>query len=219
MLVRAESQHLATPSSRQLAVLVLALGAYFVAAGLGASGFIASFAAGLAFSLGSKEQVGTDIAFTETQAVLLSIAVWLVFGLLVSEHLTSLADPAVLAYALLALTLLRMLPVALALLGSGFDRVSVAFIGWFGPRWLASVVFVVLALEVLENAGVPSDPLGPVVIWTVVLSVVAHGFSARRSAAWYGHYAMGIPPERPEHLGEGEPRRRAWAIHHHDDSA
>ncbi len=219
LLVLAERQDLATSSSRQLAVLALALAAYFLAAGLGASGFIAAFAAGLAFGMGSRERVGSDITFTETQSVLLSIGVWLIFGLLVSDELQNLADPAVVLYALLALTLMRMLPVAAALAGTGFDRVSVAFIGWFGPRGLASVVFVVLALEVLEEAGVPSDPLGPVVVWTVVLSVVAHGFSARPLAAAYGRYAAGIPAERPEHLGEGEPRPRTWAIHRHHDGS
>lgn len=217
LLALAEQRGLATSSSRQLAVLALALAAYFVAAGMGASGFIAAFTAGLAFGMGSSERVGPDITFTETQSVLLSIAVWLIFGLLVSEEFSNLADPAVILFALLALTLMRLLPVAVALAGTGFDRMTVAFIGWFGPRGLASVVFVLLALEVLEDAGVPSDPLGPVVVWTVVLSVVAHGFSARWLAAGYGRYAARIAAGRPEHLGEGEPRPRAWGVHGHHD--
>lgn len=109
----------------------------------------------------------------------MSILVWLVFGLaVVGKNVIGLTDPLVIVYALLALTVMRMLPVALALVGTGFDRVSVLFMGWFGPRGLASVVFVLLAIDALESAGVPSDPLGPVVAWTVVLSVILHGFSA-----------------------------------------
>ena len=86
------------------------------------------------------------VSFTEAQSVLLSILVWLVFGLIiVGEHAIGLADPMVIVYAALALTVMRMVPVALSLMGSGFDRVTVAFMGWFGPRGLASVVFVLLA--------------------------------------------------------------------------
>ena len=75
-----------------------------------------------------------------------------------------------------------MLPVALALLGAGFDRFSVAFIGWFGPRGLASVIFALLALEDLHDAG---QELVAVIALTVLLSVVAHGFSATPLAARY----------------------------------
>ncbi|MEX1336156.1 MAG: cation:proton antiporter, partial [Candidatus Limnocylindrales bacterium] len=142
--------------------------------------------------------------------------VWLVFGLvIVDEHAFGLSDPAIALYAVLSLTLVRVLPVALALLGSGFDRVSVLFMGWFGPRGLASVVFVLLGLEALERAGVPSRPLGSVVAWTVILSVVLHGFSATPMARWYGRYAEGLPPGAAERVGEGEPRRPAWHPHRH----
>jgi hypothetical protein len=80
---------------------------------------------------------------------------------------------------------------------------------------LASVVFVLLGLEALESAGVPSDPLGAVVAWTVGLSVIAHGFSASPLAAWYGRYVKDLPEDAPEFLGEHEPRRSAWRFHDH----
>ena len=214
LLIRADVRKTASPDSRQLSTLALAIGAYFVAAGLGSSGFIAAFAAGLAFGMGSKERVESAVRFTEAQATLLGILVWLVFGLaVVGEDVIGLTDPLVIVYALLALTVMRMLPVAVALAGAGFDRVSVLFMGWFGPRGLASVVFVLLALDALESAGVPSDPLGPVVAWTVVLSVILHGFSATPLARWYGGYAEGLPADAAERIGEQEPRRAAWRIH------
>lgn len=144
----------------------------------------------------------------------MSILVWLVFGLaVVGKNVIGLTDPLVIVYALLALTVMRMLPVALALVGTGFDRVSVLFMGWFGPRGLASVVFVLLAIDALESAGVPSDPLGPVVAWTVVLSVILHGFSATPLARWYGGYAEGLPADAAERVGEQEPRRASWRLH------
>jgi NhaP-type Na+/H+ and K+/H+ antiporter len=167
--------------------------------------------------MGSKAKTEASVTFTEAQSNLLSIVVWLVFGLLVfGDHILGVRDPAVILYAILSLTVVRMTPVAIALLGSGFDPVSVAFIGWFGPRALASVIFVILGREALENAGVPSDPLGPVVSWTVVLSVVAHGFSARPFAAFYGRYAEGLAQGNPERLGDEEPRRATWPFHQHD---
>jgi NhaP-type Na+/H+ or K+/H+ antiporter len=216
LLIRADLRRTASSSSRQLATLALALAAYFIADGLAASGFIAAFAAGIAFGLGLKARVETAVSFTEAQGTLLSILVWLVFGLIVvDEHVIGLDDPTVIVYALLSLTLVRMLPVTLALFGSGFDRVSVLFMGWFGPRGLASVVFVLLGIEALEAAGVPSHPLGPVVAWTVVLSVVLHGFSATPLARRYGSYAESLPADAVERLGEQEPRRPAWHLHPH----
>ena len=219
LLIRADLRKSTSRSSRQLATLAIAFGAYFIASGLDGSGFIAAFAAGLAFGMGHKERVESAVAFTEAQATLLSILVWLIFGLIVfGEHVLGLDDPMVLVYAALSLTVVRMLPVALALLGSGFDRVSVLFIAWFGPRGLASVVFVLLALESLRHHGVESGPLGSVVAWTVVLSVVLHGFSAMPLAAWYSRFAARLPQDSPEHVGEAEPRRAAWRFQHRDSS-
>lgn len=219
LLSRADLRHLATSSSRQLATLAIALAAYFITAGLEASGFIGAFAAGLAFGIGHKQRVESAVAFTEAQSVLLSILVWLVFGLIVGgEHLSGLTDPMVILYAVLALTVMRMVPVAISLMGTGFDKVSIGFIGWFGPRGLASVVFVLLGLEAMEAAGVPSDPLGAVVSCTVILSVVLHGFSAKPLAGWYGRYARTLPAESPEHVGEEEPHRARWVFHGNDEA-
>jgi NhaP-type Na+/H+ or K+/H+ antiporter len=216
LLIRADLRQTSSTSSRQLATLAMALAAYFVAVGIEASGFIAAFAAGLAFGMGNKERVESAVNFTEAQSVLLSIVVWLSFGLVVvGENVFSAIDPAVIAYAIMALTIMRMVPVAIAFIGTRFDRVSVAFVGWFGPRGLASVVFLVLGLEALNAAGVPSDPLGPVVVWTIVLSVILHGFSARPLSRWYGHYSEGLPDDAPEFLGHEEPRRARWMFHDH----
>ena len=73
---------------------------------------------------------------------------------------------------MLSLTLIRMLPVAVALLGAGFDRATVAFVGWFGPRGLASVIFALLALDDLDGAAHEAID---VIALTVLLSVLAHG--------------------------------------------
>jgi sodium/hydrogen antiporter len=102
-------------------------------------------------------------------------------------------------FALLALTVLRMVPVAIALTGSGLDRATVAFVGWFGPRGLASVVFGLIAVDSLapEQSKIV---LGAVTL-TVALSVLLHGVTASPLAARYGTWAGRLHPERPEHTG------------------
>ena len=117
-------------------------------------------------------------------------------------------------FAVLALTVVRMVPVALALLGSGLDRTTVAFVGWFGPRGLASVVFTLIAVDTLD----PTDArrvLSAVTV-TVVLSVLLHGVTASPFAARYGTVAASLHAGRPEHTGApaiptrslGAPHRR-----------
>jgi NhaP-type Na+/H+ or K+/H+ antiporter len=94
-------------------------------------------------------------------------------------------------FAVLALTLIRMLPVALALLGSHLDRTTVAFVGWFGPRGLASIVFGLLAAD--DLVGPDAKVVLAAITLTVLLSVVAHGLTASPLARRYGAHAGEIP--------------------------
>lgn len=207
LLAQADERGTATSAGRKLATLSVAVAAYLIAAGLESSGFIAAFLAGLLFGTGSRGRVESAVVFTDALAVLLSIVVWLAFGLLIVDgDIVARIDLPVIAYALLSLTVLRMLPVAIALVGERFDRVTVGFIGWFGPRGLATIVFALLALETLEAEGISTGPLMPVVATTVALSVVLHGFSARPLALWFGSFARRLPPDAPEFLGDDDPR-------------
>jgi NhaP-type Na+/H+ or K+/H+ antiporter len=209
LLVRADALRWTSPASRMIVVLAMAFAAYFFAVGVGASGFVAAFVAGLAFKAGTRSRADTAVRFTEALGALLSIAVWLIFGLVVvAEHLIGGFDVVVVLYAVLSLTLVRMVAVAVALYGERFQRTTVAFIGWFGPRGLASIVFLLLGLEALEAAGVSTGPLPAVVAWTVFLSIVFHGFSAKPLAGLYGRFAKQLPDDSPEWLGDEEPRAR-----------
>ena len=108
---------------------------------------------------------------------------WLFFGAVAVAGLRHGVSWTVVGYAALSLTLIRMLPVAISLLGAGFDRATVAFVGWFGPRGLASVIFALLALEDLDGAAhEATDVIGV----TVLLSVLAHGLTATPFATRYG---------------------------------
>ena len=92
------------------------------------------------------------------------------------------------AFAVLALTVLRMLPVHLSLIGTGIKPVTSAFLGWFGPRGLASILFVLLILEEAELAN--ESTLYGVVVVTVALSIGLHGMTAGPASRWYGEMAQ-----------------------------
>ena len=166
------------------AVLALAACAYACALALHGNGFIAAFVGGLAFgAIGGRPSEGL-MPFVEETGGLVSLLVWLAFGAIaVVPAIQDLSWQTGL-YAVLSLTLIRMLPVAVALAGGGLDRVAVAFVGWFGPRGLASVVFALIALEDLG----PSDarPAVTVITVTVLLSVLVHGATADPLARHYG---------------------------------
>jgi NhaP-type Na+/H+ or K+/H+ antiporter len=165
---------------RQLPVVALAFTIFGTAQTLGGSGFIACFAGGLlagALSTGRKHEF---LQSAEGTGDTFSLLTWVVFGAAVVGPAIDRLTWEVLAYALLSLTLVRMLPVYLAMTGSATKPMARLFLGWFGPRGLASVVFAVMVLE----AGVPdSNTLTATVAWTVILSVIAHGITAMPLAA------------------------------------
>jgi sodium/hydrogen antiporter len=166
------------------AVLALAVCAYACALALHGNGFIAAFTGGLAFRTTGGQRGERLVPFVEETSALVSLLVWLAFGaVMVVPAFESLTWPDV-AYAVLSLTLIRMVPVAVALAGTRLGRTTVAFIGWFGPRGLASVVFALLALEEIGQRTAGSAIA--VISFTVLLSVVAHGVTADPLARRYG---------------------------------
>jgi len=189
--------------SEQIAILGLGLGAYFGAAAVGGNSFIAAFTCGIVFGAATRHQCAEPTEFTETLGMVLSLLVWAIFGaVLVPEAFRNTTEWRPIVYAILSLTAVRMLPVALALIGTGLRPDTIAVMGWFGPRGLASVVFTLLAFVRLEQAGRPIDTLEAVATWTILLSVLAHGLSAQPLSAWYARRlkaAGGKPVELDEH--------------------
>jgi NhaP-type Na+/H+ or K+/H+ antiporter len=123
------------------------------------------------------------VAFAEQSGGALSLVVWLLFGAVVVPVTIDHFDWRVAVYAVLSLTAVRMVAVLVALIGSGFRLATVAFLGWFGPRGLASVIFALIAIEEL---GERVDDAVAFIGLTVLLSVVAHGVSAKPLATRYG---------------------------------
>ncbi len=186
-------------ASRQFAALAFALLAYGGAHALHGNGFIAAFVGGIAFGAMNHHLATEAVEYTEKTGVLLTFAVWFVFGAVIAPILISDGlqwQPIV--YALLSLTFVRMLSVALSLWGKRMHRSTIVFIGWFGPRGLASVVFLILALQSLAKEGIDTSLLAATAGWTILLSVILHGLSAGPVAAWYGGRIGGFAPGSPE---------------------
>jgi sodium/hydrogen antiporter len=185
-----------TDSFQRLALLALALIAWALADQIGGNGFIAAFVGGLAVGP-TVEHLGERlIRFTEAEGQLLNLSVFFIFGVLV----IGLIQPSsweLALYALLSLSVIRMLPVALSLLGTHLRGVSVLFVGWFGPRGLASIVLgLIVVAEAPLLAG--REELEAVVALTVLLSVLLHGVTAAPLSAAYASRVQNMGPDAPE---------------------
>lgn len=169
---------------RLLAAPVLALVAFALADPIGGSGFIAAFVGGLTFGNMIRSMYPDICDFSEGISHLLTMVAFFVFGALILGPSLPLFTWEIFAFAFVVLTLGRMLPVAIALIGTGLRVPTVAYIGWFGPRGLASLVFV--GTVVVESDPSQAPVILAVVAATVSLSVLAHGASA---VPWSETYA------------------------------
>jgi sodium/hydrogen antiporter len=182
-LRQARRRGLASEEFTGIAVLALALLGYATAVSLGANGFVAAFCAGLAFGACAGPRAPAELVYVEQTGGLVALLVWMAFGAIAVPVMLERLDALMVLYAVLSLTAVRMVAVGVASLGSGLDRASILFVGWFGPRGLASLVFALLSLEALASRA---DDAVAVVAVTVLLSVVTHGLTAAPFAAKYG---------------------------------
>lgn len=177
-------QNWLTGSWMQVPIIALALLCFGTAQWLGGSGFIASFVGGLIFGGITHDHKEEVLRGAEGTGDTLSLLTWFAFGAVVVgdqiEHFTW----QVAVYAILSLTIVRMLPVFLCVTGMGLKTDTKLFMGWFGPRGLASIVFIVIV--VAKNLP-EKEVLIASVTWTVVLSIVLHGISANPVSKRYGN--------------------------------
>ncbi len=183
MLRASKSQRWLSPTWRNITIIALAFSCFGLAQALGGSGFIASFVGGMLFGglfhseheelLGPGEGVGDTFA----------LLTWVLFGAAVVGQAVQNFHWSYLVYAILSLTLIRMLPVYLCVAGLKMHRESKLFAGWFGPRGLASIVFIVIVV----GEDLPHEKeLAMIVVCTVFLSIVLHGVTANPWAKAYG---------------------------------
>jgi sodium/hydrogen antiporter len=176
LVLKARDKEWITPEFQRIAFLTMAILTFLIADQLGGSGFIAAFIGGLALGYMVKDAGKVLIDFSATEGQLLNLGVFFLLGIVVLPLLLNVTWQ-IIIYAILSLTVIRMLPVAISMIGTKLGRDTVLFIGWFGPRGLASIVLALLALEELKVF--PGDnTFITVVFLTVLLSVFAHGLTA-----------------------------------------
>ena len=198
LLSAAMRRELTTRATEQIGTIALALTCYLGSISLGGNGFIAAFVGGIFFSFGTRHREHYAVELTESVGTLLSLFVWMIFGSFMVIPLFTTFDPLALLYAVLSLTLLRMLPVWLSLIGTHFRPDTKILMGWLGPRGLASVVFTLIAYESFHEATRPHETMFAIAGWTIFLSVLLHGFSALPLASWYADRLKTAPPDLPE---------------------
>ncbi len=174
-----------TEAFQGVSAIALALLAYGLAETIGGNGFIAAFVAGLTMGNTTRKCSRFVLEFAEAEGQLLTLFVFLIFGAILLPELMETASWPALVYALLALTVIRMVPVGLSLIGARLLAPTVLFLGWFGPRGLASILFALLVIDEGMGIGAASQ-ITAVTIMTVALSILLHGVTAAPLSALYG---------------------------------
>lgn len=193
---RSRQRHLSGHRGRAIATLVLPLFLFGLAEVVGANGFITAFVGGLTFGAASKtiEKEQETSELLEVAADLMGFVVWFFAGGIVLAVFSDGFRWQWVALALAVLTVLRIVPVWISLLGTEFRWPTVAFLGWFGPRGLATIVFGLLAVEELGADNAVMNDIAGTIVFTVLFSVFAHGMSAAPLAARYGAWAKRTQP-------------------------
>lgn len=202
LLSWARRNNLMAESLQQLGVVALPLLCLLASEEVGASMFIAAFVGGLAVQAGFKEAGKHSVEFTDEWGQLLNLSVFFLFGMIVAQNWPQFTGAHWL-YAILSLTVVRMLPVALSLIGTRLSSATVLFMGWFGPRGLASIVLGMVYLE--QETHLPGEAtIRLTVMATVMLSIFAHGLSTLPGINLYARKIATLPAGAPEHQEIGK---------------
>ena len=173
-----------TTAFQGIGIISVALLAFVVAELVGGNGFIAAFIGGMVFGNVVRHPCTFLFEFMEAEGELLVLITFLIFGAVMLPDALQHLNWTWVLYATLSLTFIRMIPIGLSLLGTGIRLPSYLFLGWFGPRGLASILFALLILEEAELTH--GHELLSVTIVTVVLSALLHGITATPLAKAYG---------------------------------
>jgi NhaP-type Na+/H+ or K+/H+ antiporter len=180
----------------QIVVAAVPIVAFSFATLAEGNGLIAAFIAGIAFGNIARQLHAEVFGFSEESASVLMLVTLFIFGAVLAGPALDELSWQIALYAALSLLIIRPASVAVSMIGTGFRVPTLAFIGWFGPRGIASIVF---ALQVIGTKGLPgSAEIALVVTWTVLLSIIAHGITAQPGAKWYASQAENIAEEHEE---------------------
>lgn len=190
LLFRAASRKLLMEDGwRRIAVVTISIGCFVSAAVLGGSGFIGAFVGGMLFGLASEARSSSDNALTGYLGTFMDAVSFLLVGAMLLPVAISTAGPREVAYAIVSLVVLRLGSVVIAMIRSGAKWQTVAFMGWFGPRGLATVVFTILLIDEAIPHG---DTIAAVAVLCVVMSAFAHGISAPPLVSAYSRWWQSV---------------------------
>ena len=196
LLEQANKRGWVTVSFQQLCLLTLALLSFFVADELHGNEFIAVFIAGSAVKLSFEAAQQEMVHFSEAWGQLLNFLVFFLFGMVATTTLRN-AGLILWEYAFISLTVVRIVPVFISLMGTNFKISSSLFVGWFGPRGLASIVLGLILIK--EEAGIQGQPIiEEAIIVTVLLSIFLHGITAAPGISVYARQVAKMPNFAPE---------------------
>nr|WP_280897457.1 cation:proton antiporter [Methanolinea mesophila] len=217
LMSRAIGRGWMTPTYQRLGLVALAFITWALAGEIGGNGFIAAFTGGLFAGYVMKAMGKKVIDFAEAEGQLLILAVFFIFGIFMATLLPGMTWQYV-AYAVISLTLVRMIPVKISFAGSHLRPQTGWFVGWFGPRGLASIVLLILALQQLSSDAF-SRTISLAVGATVTLSVFAHGITTMPLIGRYAKAVSGMSAEAPEKEEVEEVPARSSVIfgHHKED--
>ncbi|MGJ8537052.1 MAG: cation:proton antiporter [Parasphingopyxis sp.] len=182
-IVQATRARWLDPRFETLACVGVAAGSFLAAEAIGGNAFVSAFVAGLSFAAICEERTGMVAEFVEEEGKFFSLTLFFIFGLALAPVALAEFEWAYLIYALLSLTVVRMGAVALSLIGTGTRLPTILYLGWFGPRGLATIVFVLLVF----GEGIVSEPIRAAAYLTVLLSIILHGITSAPLAALYAH--------------------------------
>ena len=171
---------------QKISSLALILLAYGIAEIIGGNGFIAAFCFGLTTrNIAGKEETEDLYEFAEIEVTILMLLTFTLFGAVMLPPAIDVINPEIVLYAVLSLTLVRMVSVVISMVGAKIRQVTNLFLGWFGPRGIASILYVFIVLESEHLPGL--DLIYAAAMITVLFSIVAHGITAAPAANRYGH--------------------------------
>jgi NhaP-type Na+/H+ or K+/H+ antiporter len=198
LVVRGTRSGWITQPFQSLSVLGLSVLAFSLAQLVGGNGFIAAFSAGLILGNTSRSVCTYLFEFGEAEGQLLTLLTLMLYGAVMVLPALDHINALVVLYGILSLTVVRMLPVAISMIGVHLQWSSVLFLGWFGPRGIASILYGLLLLEKVNIAG--REEIFSITITTVLMSVFIHGLTALPGANWYAARAekMEEAPDTPE---------------------
>lgn len=178
----------------QVTVVALAVSCFAAAQSLHGSGYIAAFTGGMLFGFLDKASTHKHVKASEGTAETLALVTWVVFGAAIVGPSFQYFSWEVLLYSVLSLTVVRMLPIYVSLAGTGEPAAGKLFMGWFGPRGLASIVFAIIVMEKHLPGG---EVLTITVVSTVCLSILLHGLTANPLSDWLAARSAGTPNGDP----------------------